>query len=66
MPDISQYIHILNHHAICLKLIQCYMLIMSQYNWEKKEQTKGNFGKRHKKKIHKIRKQVFGKIQKYF
>lgn len=32
---ISQYIQILNHYAICLKLIECYMSILSQLKFFK-------------------------------
>ena len=30
----SQYIHILNHYVVYLKLIQCYLSSLSQQNWE--------------------------------
>ena len=32
---ILQCIHMLNHYAIHLKLTQCCMSVISQYNWEK-------------------------------
>ena len=32
---ILQCIHMLNHYAIHLKLIQCCMSVISQYNWKK-------------------------------
>ena len=32
--DISQYIQISNHCALCLKLVKCCMSIISQWNWK--------------------------------
>ena len=31
----SQYIHISNHYAVHIKLMQCYMSVISQKNWKK-------------------------------